>query len=202
MLGVQTLAAVAGSLELEDAGIDCQQRVAIECGTCCGVVFIGFHPGITIVDGNQAATVHLHLATAAHALGADTGSHNIDHAAIDDDAVVGAQAVKGRAVDIDSHARADADVVVAADAAASHGNNTQLAMTTEDNLSLAKEGRLLVLLIDHGIVLAVLQTVDRAVGQHDIERLAALVVDGGAVGVGDFGAVEQHLEALVAVELE
>ena len=202
---INALAAVARSLELECAGIDNQQRVARQGGTGRSIqqALVGsLDACVTGGEGDEAAAIDGHHAAAAHTLGAITAGHHIDDTAVHDDAVVGTQAVERAALDIQTHTGTDADVVIATDAATPLGKDIETPLAAENHLSLAEEGRLLVLLPYHNIVAAVLQAVVRAVGQHNIHRLAALVVDGSTVGVGDIGTVEQYLEALVAVELQ
>ena len=155
-----------------------------------------------MADGNETAAVDSHHTAATHTLGTSAGCLHVDDTSIDDDAVVGTQAVKSHAVDVDFHTGTHTDVVVTADASTPLSNHTKFTLTAEDNLSLAEECGFLVFLLDHDIVGTILQAINRAVSQHEIHGLATLIVDGSTARIGDFSVVEHDLEALVSVKFQ
>ena len=155
-----------------------------------------------MADGNHTTAIDGHRTSAADAFGAVPCSLHIDGTAVNDDAVIGTQTVQRSAIYINLHTGTDANIIVTADAASTLGKNVQLSLAAEDDLSFTEERRLLVLLVNHDVIGAVLQAVGRAVGENHIQRFAALVVDGSTIGIGNLSAIQQDLEALVAVELQ
>ena len=189
-VGIQALAAVAGSLQAHLAAVLGVDGVAFHGGSALGLtVFVdtsagGYHRGASAVDGD--------VALAVDALGA-VGRHlHVQHAAVDVDAVVGLDAVVSRRLGVDVHAGAGDDVVGTVDGVVVVAIDLQGAVAVQQQLALAVEGTLVVVL-RRGAVSQGAGAVEHDVGPFPREQ-----VQGGRVGVGDADAVQLHLVFLVA----
>ena len=90
---------------------------------------------------------------------------------------------------MERHVFVNDDIVVAGDGVLAVACHRQRACAKDDHLALAKQRALLVVGL-FGVRCAVGELVGGAVGHMEIERLAALVVDGGTVAVVQRQAIQ------------
>ena len=201
------LAAVAGVLEGKGAARHREVVVGLDAGGA-GVF------GILVVVGHAAGGSHQvrsafdqHIFVGGDALGHVGGDRDHERAVRKLDIVLALEAVAGTGarVQLDGRIVHQADVVVGGDAGLAlrvPGIDGKQAVAAEDELAFAEEHGLvvLVILLDIGG--------GRTVGErvrafhHDIRAFLALVVDGGAVGIGNADAVQDDGLFLGAVHLE
>ena len=202
---VHALGIIASALDVERAARHGDVVIGLHaCSTCRFLITQAVGPklGCAAVDDGGAAASDVNQAVTVETLSAIGSNFHVDDSALDIDIVLGLDTMATSAVQVQFGTRAHHHIVIAVDATLTRAVDVELALAADQDLALTEECRLLVLAFNHVVNLTVAQGVDGAFLEYHIQRLAALVVDGGAMGIGDVRAIEQQLELALAVELE
>ena len=199
-VGADALAALAGVGDGEGAAAHREVAVGLDAGRAVQVAAVGtVHAaghrkrGLAAVDDDFAVGRDGFLA----GRGGGHGQRAVRH----DHGVLAAHTMAGGGFDRDLLGAQEADVVVGGDAGLAGSGHREGAFAAEDQLALAEEGRLLVFRVGR---VGVGGAVREAVGapEHHEGALLALVVDGGAVAVGQVQAVQRDGLLVCSVGLE